>query len=383
MSESTVQAGEVLFVKCVKDGIPNRDPLRDSDARRLFGPDDGRISLSDVSIKRDVRDYVLARCPGGRLTKDEALPPRYGVWVRKEFAEGGETLLGREGLARVLLDRYRSARPAERPSPEAAAAPPEDAPPAPSPGRGGGRRRPAGGAAPGQQADPRADERDLLAASFDMRVFGAVFSVGGRSFSRVGPVQFGWAHSLHPVETKYTQGTVCMPSQDARPEAAEGEDTGGRTQGTIWTMYQLPFAVFAMPGVINAPLAAQAGMDAADVELLLEGLWKGTLLRQARGRGLQQPLLLVHVEYKDPFFRLGFLEEGLRLEPGRDGWLGGNPPTSLTEVTLNVQGLGDRLRAHADRVGRVRIWTDPLLRLDGDLPGKRQTWPVAAPPAAS
>ncbi len=58
-----VRSGELLFVKSVKDGIPNRDPLNDSDARRLFDEEDGRISLSDVSIKRDVRDYVLARYP--------------------------------------------------------------------------------------------------------------------------------------------------------------------------------------------------------------------------------------------------------------------------------------------------------------------------------
>ena len=57
----SVNSAEVLYVKSVKDGIPNRDPLNASDARRIFGEDDGRISLSDVSIKRDVRDYVLAK----------------------------------------------------------------------------------------------------------------------------------------------------------------------------------------------------------------------------------------------------------------------------------------------------------------------------------
>jgi CRISPR-associated protein Csh2 len=78
-----VNTGEILFVKCVKNGIPNRDPLRDSDARRLFGDDDLRISLSDVSIKRDVRDYVLARFPGGGDGKDRF------VFVRKELSPDG------------------------------------------------------------------------------------------------------------------------------------------------------------------------------------------------------------------------------------------------------------------------------------------------------
>jgi CRISPR-associated protein Csh2 len=147
-------------------------------------------------------------------------------------------------------------------------------------------------------------------------------------------------------------------------------------------MYQLPFAIFAMPGVINRSIAQQTGMDGADVELLLEALWKGTLHRQARGRGLQQPLLLVHVEYRDPFFRLGFLEEGLRLEPGRERWLGGNPPTALSEVTLNLDGLASRLQTHSDRIGRIRFWLDPQVRWKGELPGQQQTWPVAEPTAA-
>ena len=38
-------SAEIVFLKCVKDGIPNRDPLNDSDARRIFGESDGRISV--------------------------------------------------------------------------------------------------------------------------------------------------------------------------------------------------------------------------------------------------------------------------------------------------------------------------------------------------
>src|SRR5437899_5192006 len=82
-----VRTGEILFVKCVKCGIPNRDPLRDSDARRLFGEDDGRISLSDVSIKRDIRDYVVARFP-----EDGADRSRF-VFVQKKYSSDGKTLL--------------------------------------------------------------------------------------------------------------------------------------------------------------------------------------------------------------------------------------------------------------------------------------------------
>ena len=122
----------------------------------------------------------------------------------------------------------------------------------------------------------------LMASAFDTRVFGAVFSVKKASFNQCGPVQFGWAHSLHPVETKYVQGTVVMPAKDI--EVKDSGESEGATQGTIWTSYTLPFAVFAMPAIINASIAKDTLMTTDDRDLLIEGLWKGTLHRQARGR---------------------------------------------------------------------------------------------------
>jgi len=316
------RTGEILFVKSVKDGIPNRDPLRDSDARRIFGEEDGRISLSDVSIKRDVRDYVLDRYPDGG--EDRSM----FVFVRKERTEDNK-LLGRDKLSESLL-------------------------------KNAGRDK------------EKDTQKALLQSAFDTRVFGAVFSVKGKSFNQCGPVQFGWAHSLHPVETRYVQGTVVMPSKDV--VVTEGGESEGATQGTIWTSYTLPFAVFAMPAIVNANIARDTGMSQRDVEVLVEALWKGTLHRQARGRGIQQPLFLLNVEYRDDFFRIGYLEELISLEPGRDAWLGTKPPSSLVDVTLNVTRLAETLKANQDKIARCRLWRSPQLNLVGELPAELQNW---------
>lgn len=314
-----INSGEILFVKSVKDGIPNRDPLNESDARRIFGEEDGRISLSDVSIKRDVRDYVLARYPDGGEEKNRF------IFVREERTEGGN-LLGRGSLAKKIAEQvgYK-----------------------------------------GKSMEPL-----LKQAAFDVRVFGAVYSVPKESFKLTGPVQFGWAHSLHPVETKYVQGTVVMPSKDIGAAESGGEE--GKGQGTIWTAYTLPFAVFAMPGIINAAIAAQTNMTPDDVELLLEALWRGTQFRQARGRGIQQPLFLLHVEYNDPFFRIGYLEDRIRLHPEREAWLTDPKPSSLEEVTLDVNDLGRVLKEYEDRIARVRLWVHPSLKWTGELPAEIQ-----------
>ena len=247
-----INSAEIIFIKSVKDGIPNRDPLNDSNARRIFGEEDGRISLSDVSIKRDIRDYVIAKYPDGGPDGNNF------VYVREERTDDGK-LLGRGSLAKTLKDRA------------------------------------------GIESSSMQDV--LTSVAFDVRTFGVVYSVSKETFKLTGPVQFGWAHSMHPVETQYVQGTVVMPSKDIK--VTEGKETEGAGQGTIWTSYMVPFAVFAMPGIINTNIAQETEMTEDDVELLLEGLWNGTRIRQARGRGIQQPLFLIHVEYKDPMYRIG------------------------------------------------------------------------------
>lgn len=316
------KTGEILFVKSVKDGIPNRDPLRESDARRIFGEEDGRISLSDVSIKRDVRDYILDRYPDGG--EDNSM----FVFVRKERTKDNK-LLGREKLSELLLKK--AGRDKE-----------EDT------------------------------QKALMTSAFDTRVFGAVFSVKGKSFNQCGPVQFGWAHSLHPVETRYVQGTVVMPAKDIN--VTEGGEQEGATQGTIWTSYTLPFAVFAMPAIVNANIARDTEMTASDTDILLEALWKGTLHRQARGRGIQQPLFMLHVEYNDDFYRIGYLEDMIKLEPGRDSWLGPNPPSSLGDLTLDVKALAKTLEANDEKIERCRAWFSPQLNLAGQVPAETQSW---------
>ncbi|PSR35843.1 MAG: CRISPR-associated protein Csd2, partial [Sulfobacillus thermosulfidooxidans] len=296
----------------------NRDPLADSDARRIFGEEDGRISLSDVSIKRDVRDYIQARYPDGGEDRD-----RY-IFVREERTPEGK-LMGRSSLVQKIFANagvdIKSLKSTE-------------------------------------------DKRQALCShSFDARAFGAVYSVSKENFHITGPVQFGWAHSLHPVETRYVQGTVVMPSADSVIKDGAEE---GKTQGTIWTTWIAPFAVFAMPGVINATIAQQTGLSEPDIDLLLEALWRGTLFRQARGRGIQLPLLLVHVEYRDPFFRLGYLEENVHMETKT------SQPTQLTDVSLNMNDLVDRLDAHRSQIARVRWWKNPQVHVIGDMEGQQE-----------
>lgn len=325
-----INSGELLFVKSVKDGIPNRDPLNDSDARRIFSEDDGRISLSDVSTKRDVRDFVIDAYPDGGEQQ------RYHIFVQQIVNEKGN-LLGRGSLAENIAKKT------------------------------------------GKEKIAKNDMKNVLIEHcFDVRTFGIVYSVKPK-FNLTGPVQFGWSHSLHPVMTKYVQGTVVMPSKDSSVnDDTTSDDTtkeeGGKTQGTIWTSYILPFAVFAMPAVINANIAKKTGMTLDDQELLLKGLWKGTQNRQARGRGNQQPLLMVHVEYKDPFFRIGYLEDYIKMLPEMDKWKENIPPTSIKEIKLDITMLTDILTKNQHEIAQCRYWKNPMVSLEGEMFGEERSF---------
>ncbi|NLX61104.1 MAG: type I CRISPR-associated protein Cas7 [Tissierellia bacterium] len=316
-----VNNGELLFIKSVKDGIPNRDPLQDSDVRRIFPEEDGRISLTDVSIKRDCRDYVASAEPDGGEGKKNY------IYIQEVFDNKGK-LLGRGSLAKLIAKNVEKEDIAKK------------------------------------------DMKSILIDHcFDVRTFGVVYSVTPK-FNLTGPVQFGWAHSMHPVDSQYVQGTVVIPSQDLK------ESGEGKSQGTIWTSYIVPFAVFCMPGVINAKNAEHTNMTVEDQELLLKSLWQGTLHRQARGRGQQQPLFLIHIEYNDPFYRIGYIEELVSLEPGEEVWRGsGKKPSSVKEIKLNVKELLDVIEKNKDKVANCRIWANPQLNIIGDIEKyKQELW---------
>lgn len=321
-----VRSGELIFIKSVKDGIPNRDPLAESNARRIFDESDGRISLSDVSLKRDIRDYLIAKFASTAAHNNH-------VYVQEKRTADNK-LLGRASLA----DELRKLA---------------------------------------MQADSAAEKlsyRELLTQyAIDVRAFGVTFSVSKEKFDLTGPIQLSWAHSMHPAETRYVQGTVVMPSTDVKDVGEGGEDKA-KEQGTIWSTFILPFAMFMNAGVVNASIAQETGLSAEDVDLILEGLWRGTQHRQARGRGLQQPQFLLHVEYHDPFFRIGDLTDALALEPDAEVWRSGAAPSSIADVTLDISRLSATLERHRARIARCRAWTKPNLPLRGTLPDFVETF---------
>lgn len=199
----------VLFFD-VKDGNPNGDP----DAGNLprIDPETGHGLVTDVCIKRKVRNYV-------QLVKGCAAP--FDIFVKEK------------AILNNLIDEAHeqdSVKSKEK----------------------------------GEKTE--AARRFMCAKYYDVRAFGAVMSTGKNAGQVRGPVQFTFSRSVSqivPLEHSITRMAVAT---EAEAEKQQGDN---RTMGRKFTV---PYALYRCHGFISAPLAAQTGFSDTDLDLLWEAI---------------------------------------------------------------------------------------------------------------
>jgi len=163
----------------------------------------------------------------------------------------------------------------------------------------------------------------LFTDHIDIRLFGCTITVQEKekkvikdvideeidSITRPGPAQIVLAESLHRVEMETIKGTTAFAST---------EKAG---TGTFSTKYILPYALIAVSGVVNPTSGKKTGLMQKDIDLLLEGLWFGTLNLNTGSKN-QIPKLLLKVDYNSDKFNIGMLDRylmgNLKLNDGVD-----------------------------------------------------------------
>ena len=213
----------------VNKGNPNGDP--DAGNMPRMDPETSKGIVSDVSLKRKVRNYVsFAR---GDMPPDadkplEELGQRYEIFVTE----------------RAILDhKQRRAWTANAIAPD---------------------KKDDYGRLPKDDAEARKLSDWMCANFFDVRTFGAVMSTKGANCGQVrGPVQFTFAESIEKI----------MPAEITITRmAATTED---ETKGDIRTMgrkYIVPYGLYRTHGFISAKLAERTGFSQDDLDLLVEAL---------------------------------------------------------------------------------------------------------------
>lgn len=218
----------VLFLD-VENGNPNGDP--DAGNMPRMDPETNRGLMSDVSIKRKIRNYVAE-------AKTDA--PGHRIY----FTERA-----------VLNEAHQEAWEATGVEPQK---------------KGDYSKLP--------KADADAHKlTDWMCANFwDIRTFGAVMSTGVNAGQVRGPVQLSFARSeepIMPLEVSITRSSV------TNEKDRDKERTMGRKN-------IVPYGLYRVHGFINAPLAQRTGFSQADLDLLWLALRDMLDLDRSASRGI-------------------------------------------------------------------------------------------------
>lgn len=193
-------------------------------------------------------------------------------------------------------------------------------------------------------------KQTVLDQCIDVRTFGGVLPLDKDSITLVGPTQFQMGKSLNKTDIVTEQGTGAFASGD------------GKGQATFRTEYKVPYALIGFNGIVNEKAAAYSQMSDDDKALLLEGIWEGTKNLISRSKFGQNPLLLLTVNYSEPFY-IGGLRQRLKLITEKNEM----NLRSTDDYTLDVTALLAELTAHKDKISSVTVRIDPRLKTSQPL----------------
>lgn len=294
---------EILFIYDITDANPNGDP--NDENRPRMDLEASRAKVSDVRLKRTIRDYLHDYCG------EE-------IFVREIEKKDGTIQEGKERAE----DFFK-----------------------------------------GKTSNSVLEKRDLIQREaiekcIDVRLFGATIPVSMKrnnkeeksSVTLTGPVQFAMGTSLHRVEQRFIKGTGAF---------ASGQ---GKEQKTFREEYVLPYALIAFYGIVNQQAAKTTKLTAPDTEKLFEAIWYGTKNLITRSKVGQRPLLLLLLEYSTDNANsyIGRLDRFLDLKNGeiRDEEL-----RDVAQLQLDLTRLNSALSERKSKISRIRFVWDSRLKL--------------------
>lgn len=224
----------------VQDGNPNGDP----DAGNLprVDPQTGQGLVTDVSLKRKVRNYVIAA---------KSLAPGFDIFVKEKAV-----------LNDLIEQGYKDAGVEVGGKDDSDEKGPKKK----------GKKDRAG--------DVDKVRQKMCEKYFDIRSFGAVMSTGANAGQVRGPVQFTFARSIDPIvalEHSITRMAVTT-AEDADKQSGEN-----RTMGRKNTV---PYGLYVAHGFISPQFAKQTGFSEGDLQLLWSSLGTMFEIDRSAARGM-------------------------------------------------------------------------------------------------
>lgn len=185
--------------------------------------------------------------------------------------------------------------------------------------------------------DFKEDPKKVIEQCIDVRLFGGVIPLTGDSITYTGPVQFQMGRSFHKVELNYIKGTGAFASGS------------GKSKKTFREEYVVPYSLIGFYGIINENAAQSTQLTKADLELLVEAIWKGTKNLITRSKVGQTPRLLLKVNYSEENYFIGELKNYLKLATG----LREEEIRDVSDYKLDITDLLAVIKANSDKIANI------------------------------
>jgi len=302
---------EFLFLYDIKMGNPNGDP--DENRPRVLP--DGTHYVTDVRLKRFIRDFLKSRGHDilvdnieGRTTNLTGRVVHYLQSNNIDVAAGKE-------IVNILLDKFIDARLF-------------------------------GSALAFKTGDIK-----------DKEIKEQVEAWESIPKTLTGAVQINMGEVLHQAEEVDIHGTSIF---------ASGEE---KTQGTFTTYFGLRYALIGFSGIANEHSAKISRLSDDDYELFLKAMWHG--VRSAgntRTKVGQIPHFLISIEYKKgEEFQFGRLHDYVKLQavdkkPAK-AW------ALPADYKIEVSTLIERINGQKGRIEKIRYDKSSDIQLIEELPG--------------
>jgi len=227
MSEALTNRYEILFLFDCENGNPNGDP--DAGNAPRIDPQDMHGLVSDVAIKRRIRNYIQMAC-------DNKMPNAI-------FIEHATNLNKPIALAH---EKANGKMPDEK--------------------KGAGKH------------EVSKAKKWMCSNFYDVRAFGAVMSTGANAGQVRGPVQVAFSRSVDPIlplDISITRMAVAESVKGAKGSADYEKWEADQPEDQLRTMGRkslIPYGLFVGKMFISANLAQQTGFGKKDLALLLEAL---------------------------------------------------------------------------------------------------------------
>lgn len=313
---------EILFLYDIQNANPNGDP-NDENKPRL-DEETGRNLVTDVRLKRTIRDYMQEK--GNDIFVREVIYDKEGhiqdaKMRAKDFIGEIENSSNedKEIVANFLEGKKISKKEIEILKSNIAC--------------------------------------NLITKAIDVRFFGAtvpleftkseISDLGSAksiksSITFTGPIQFKMGKSLHSVKILHIKGTGAFASGT------------GATQKTFREEDILPYSLIGFYGIVNENAAKHTNLQQKDIKLLKEAIWNGTKGLISRSKFGQMPRLLLVINYKQPDFFIGDLDNLIELKSDKRHEQLRKPE----DYKIDISGLLQRIKEHTDKVENVEFAVD-------------------------